>query len=329
MGFFRFQRSVKLFPGVRWNIGKSSSSLSFGGRGYHYTVGSRGSRTTIGIPGTGLSYTDIHSSHARVNTHAKWMDVPPPSQDWLDANKPQINFHFPDRRADEPPATPSQLKEIQGMGALPSDFDWNSLGHDQADNLLSQMQEAKSKYSKQVLRRYYREQGASVPSWVIDHAVDHPDDPIPGASERGGGCAGCLGQIILILIVIGGISMCVNSGKETTADKKSTATSTANPQASATSTPQPTQAPTATPPPFPESRYWPKKVRLLKPVEFTGSVSGGTVRSTVSAGTILPAHLLEDHQSVEVRMNDLTSTIPLADTDFLKRAKLKKSRSEN
>jgi hypothetical protein len=122
--------------------------------------------------------------------------------------------------------------------------------------------------------------------------------------------------------------MCVNSGKETSADKKSTTKTTPTPQASATPTPQPTPAPTATPLPFPESRYWPKKVRLLKPVEFTGSVSGGTIWSTVSAGTILPAHLSEDHQSIEVRMNDLMTTIPLADTDFLKRANIRKNRSK-
>jgi len=178
MGFFRFRRSVKLFPGVRWNIGKRSSSLSFGGKGFHYTVGTAGSRTTVGIPGTGLSYTDIHSSHARVNTHAKWTEVPPPSHEWLEANKPQVNFHFPDRKPDEAQATPSQVKEIQSMGAISADFDWNSLGHDQAENLLTQMREAKSKYSKQMLRRYYREQGASVPNWLVDHVVDHPDEPI-------------------------------------------------------------------------------------------------------------------------------------------------------
>ena len=122
--------------------------------------------------------------------------------------------------------------------------------------------------------------------------------------------------------------MCVNSGKETSADKKSATKTTATPQATATPTPQPTPAAATTPLPFPESRYWPKKVRLLKPVEFTGSVSGGSVHSTVSAGTILPAKLSEDHQSVDVRMNDLTTTIPLTDTDFLKRANLKKSRSQ-
>ena len=197
-------------PGVRWNLGKRSSSFSFGGKGFHYTVGGpRGGRTTVGIPSTGLSYTET-SGHTSTTT------------------------------------------------------------------------------------------------------------------EESSGCAGCLGQIILLFLVLGGISMCVNSGKETSTDKKSTASS--SPQASATSTPQPTPASTATPPPFPESRYWPKKVRLLKPVEFTGSVSGGTVRSTVSAGTILPVLLSDDHQSVEVRMNDLSSTIPLADTDFLKRAVARQKR---
>jgi hypothetical protein len=145
--------------------------------------------------------------------------------------------------------------------------------------------------------------------------------------QENSGCGGCLGQIILLILVLGGISMCVNSGKDSSTDMKSTTSPT--PQASAAQTPKPTPASTSTPSPFPESRYWPKKIRLLKPVEFTGSVSGGPVRSTVSAGTVLPASLSADHQSVEVRMNDLTATISLSDTDFLKRANLKKSRAEN
>src|SRR4029077_18328447 len=61
MGFFRFRRSIGIFPGVRWNIGKKSTSVSFGPRGLKYTIGTRGSRTTVGIPGTGLSYTQVHS----------------------------------------------------------------------------------------------------------------------------------------------------------------------------------------------------------------------------------------------------------------------------
>ena len=38
------------------------------------------------------------------------------------------------------------------MGQLATDFDWNTLGFDQADSLLTQMKDAKSKYSKQALR---------------------------------------------------------------------------------------------------------------------------------------------------------------------------------
>jgi len=210
MGFFRFRRSFKIAPGIRWNLGKRSSSISFGGKGFHYMVGGpRGSRTTVGIPGTGLSYTETSGHSSR-------------------------------------------------------------------------------------------------------------------SPEENTGCTGCLGQIILFILVVAGISMCTRSEKDSAA-KKPKASPTANPQA--TQSASPTQAPTPTTPPFPESRYWPKKVRLLKPVEFYGSISGGTVRSTVSAGTILPVRLSEDHQSVEVRMNDLSASIPLTDSDFLKRAAARQKRS--
>jgi hypothetical protein len=60
MGFFRFRRSFKILPGVRWNLNKRGSSFTFGGKGYRYTVGKKGSRTTVGLPGTGLSYTQVH-----------------------------------------------------------------------------------------------------------------------------------------------------------------------------------------------------------------------------------------------------------------------------
>lgn len=67
MGFFRFRRSIKLFPGVRINLNKKSTSMSFGGKGFTYTVGGKGSRTTVGIPGTGLSYTSVQGNNASSN----------------------------------------------------------------------------------------------------------------------------------------------------------------------------------------------------------------------------------------------------------------------
>lgn len=68
MGFFRFRRSFKILPGVRWNLNKGGSSFTFGGRGYRYTVGNKGSRSTIGIPGTGISYTQVHSTQSKAPT---------------------------------------------------------------------------------------------------------------------------------------------------------------------------------------------------------------------------------------------------------------------
>jgi hypothetical protein len=53
----RFRRSWSLVPGIRFNLGLKSGSVSFGTRGLHYTVGTSGSHITAGIPGTGLFWT--------------------------------------------------------------------------------------------------------------------------------------------------------------------------------------------------------------------------------------------------------------------------------
>lgn len=55
---FRFRKSFKIAPGVRVNFGKKSTSISVGGKGFRKTYSSSGRTTTsIGIPGTGLSYS--------------------------------------------------------------------------------------------------------------------------------------------------------------------------------------------------------------------------------------------------------------------------------
>lgn len=54
---FHFRRSVRLFPGVRLNASKSGLSASFGIRSAWRTVGKRGTRATIGLPGTGIAYS--------------------------------------------------------------------------------------------------------------------------------------------------------------------------------------------------------------------------------------------------------------------------------
>jgi hypothetical protein len=62
---FRFRRSIKIAPGVRINLSKSGVSTSIGTRGAHVTVGHGKVRETVGIPGTGLSYTEVHGAQAQ------------------------------------------------------------------------------------------------------------------------------------------------------------------------------------------------------------------------------------------------------------------------
>ena len=53
----RFRRSIRLAPGLRINLSKSGPSVSVGTRGFTENFGPHGARTTVGVPGTGLSYS--------------------------------------------------------------------------------------------------------------------------------------------------------------------------------------------------------------------------------------------------------------------------------
>ena len=52
---FRFRKSIKLAPGVRWNFSGSGSSWTLGPAGASMAIGKRGTYLNSGIPGTGLS----------------------------------------------------------------------------------------------------------------------------------------------------------------------------------------------------------------------------------------------------------------------------------
>jgi hypothetical protein len=60
---FRFRRAIRILPGLRLNLSKGGSSVSIGGRGAHVTIGHGQVRETVGLPGTGLSYTHVDGSH--------------------------------------------------------------------------------------------------------------------------------------------------------------------------------------------------------------------------------------------------------------------------
>lgn len=65
---FRFRKSFKVAPGVKLNLGKKSAGVSVGGKGFRKSFSTSGrSTTSVGIPGTGLSYvsTSGNSSNSK------------------------------------------------------------------------------------------------------------------------------------------------------------------------------------------------------------------------------------------------------------------------
>jgi hypothetical protein len=94
---FRFRRSTRLGP-LRFNFAKGGlSSISVGGRGASFNIPvarSGGARTTVGVPGTGLSWSVEHApDRPTVNTAGPAAGLPNsrrlrPGQ--LDALKQQL-----------------------------------------------------------------------------------------------------------------------------------------------------------------------------------------------------------------------------------------------
>jgi hypothetical protein len=54
---FRFNRRIRILPGLRLNLSKGGVSTSIGGRGAWLTFGRGRRRATVGLPGRGLRYT--------------------------------------------------------------------------------------------------------------------------------------------------------------------------------------------------------------------------------------------------------------------------------
>lgn len=54
---FRFRKTLKIAPGVKLNVSKSGISTSIGGNGLTINLKNGQSKTTVGVPGTGLSYS--------------------------------------------------------------------------------------------------------------------------------------------------------------------------------------------------------------------------------------------------------------------------------
>jgi hypothetical protein len=61
---FRFRRSLRLASGIRINLSETGASLSLGRRGATLNFNRRGTKATVGLPGTGLSYSTMLKSGA-------------------------------------------------------------------------------------------------------------------------------------------------------------------------------------------------------------------------------------------------------------------------
>ena len=61
---FRFRPSLRLASGIRINLSETGASLSLGRRGATLNFNRRGTKATVGLPGTGLSYSTMLKSGA-------------------------------------------------------------------------------------------------------------------------------------------------------------------------------------------------------------------------------------------------------------------------
>lgn len=68
----RFRKSFKIAPGVRVNLGKKSAGISLGTKGARVSFNTKGRRTTtVGIPGTGISYSTSSGGKKKKQTKKK------------------------------------------------------------------------------------------------------------------------------------------------------------------------------------------------------------------------------------------------------------------
>jgi hypothetical protein len=77
---FRFQRRIKILPGLAINISKSGVGFSAGGRGFHVGIDSKGRRyTSASLPGTGISWREYQKAkpHHALPPHVVPRIIPP------------------------------------------------------------------------------------------------------------------------------------------------------------------------------------------------------------------------------------------------------------
>lgn len=218
----RFRKSFKVAPGVKVNLNKKSTSVTFGGKGVHKTYSSSGKKTTsVGIPGTGAYYTTSSgggsgskkpSSHKRIST------------DNLDPILTE-DLSFQNNVADGSSTsldkfTTDSLKRYKIISAILSAFLFfvALIGFAGGSALATVIclifggitLAISITYSKEIKKRLSSESsfGSSTFSGTSPDIDDKP-------SKKKMGC-GCLTAVVLFFLVIGAISSCTDSGDKNT-----------------------------------------------------------------------------------------------------------------
>lgn len=218
----RFRKSFKVAPGVKVNLNKKSTSVTFGGKGVHKTYSSSGKKTTsVGIPGTGAYYTTSSgggsgskkpSSHKRI------------SADNLDPVLTE-DLSFQNNVADGSSAsldkfTTDSLKRYKITSAILSAFLFfvALIGFAGGSALATVIclifggitLAISITYSKEIKKRLSSKSsfGSSTFSGTSPDIDDKP-------SKKKTGC-GCLTAVVLFFLVIGAISSCTDSGDKNT-----------------------------------------------------------------------------------------------------------------
>lgn len=218
----RFRKSFKVAPGVKVNLNKKSTSVTFGGKGVHKTYSSSGKKTTsVGIPGTGAYYTTSSgggsgskkpSSHKRI------------SADNLDPVLTE-DLSFQNNVVDGSSAsldkfTTDSLKRYKITSAILSAFLFfvALIGFAGGSALATVIclifggitLAISITYSKEIKKRLSSE--SSFGSSTFSGTSPDIDDK---SSKKKMGC-GCLTAVVLFFLVIGAISSCTDSGDKNT-----------------------------------------------------------------------------------------------------------------
>lgn len=82
----RFQKRVKIAPGVRINLSRSGISTTVGAKGASVNIGKKGAYANLGLPGTGLSTRTkigVKSTVLPDEQPAAFIDTPRKPSRWI------------------------------------------------------------------------------------------------------------------------------------------------------------------------------------------------------------------------------------------------------